>query len=561
MRRSPAAFGAVLVTAVAVGAVAGAARDPALTADLALPLTVAVAAMAVAVYTSVRRRRRTRTRTTPGGRVPTVVPPDELDRRVQRLLVATDDCVRTSREELRWAAARLGDGAIRGHAEAVELAASDLAAAFRMRQRLDDGEGGAQAPLEGIITRCEAAGRRLDAQTPGFDRTRALERTAREALERAEAGLREAAARVTVAEGTLAGLRERYALAASLPVAGHEEVAKNRLAFATACLHRGRRAVARGETGDAVVLLRAAEAAIDQADLLVAGVARLASALAAAEDILPAALTATETGLAEAARETGRAELRTRTVHGKALVAEVRRELDQEGPPGPAAEKNTSGDARAGGQEAAGRPGAGSPGPVGRGALDPLGALRRLEEVTAGLDRASQRRPEGARALDRLERALLVARSSVGAASDYVTTHRGAVGCEARTRLAEAERRLRAAERADTPVTASAPASRPDPAATAAPAPAAALCEAQEADVFGRQARQLAERDVRAYGTPYGEGLWTGGAVLGGILLDAPRRPGAPAAHPGDGGPASYGGPDTRARRDGGVLFRPERSP
>ncbi|WP_234285697.1 hypothetical protein, partial [Streptomyces venezuelae] len=30
------------------------------------------------------------------------------------------------------------------------------------------------------------------------------------------------------------------------------------------------------------------------------------------------------------------------------------------------------------------------------------------------------------------------ARSAIGAASDYITTHRGAVGSEARTRLAEA---------------------------------------------------------------------------------------------------------------------------
>ncbi|MGW2853096.1 hypothetical protein ACWDAZ_13965 [Streptomyces sp. NPDC001215] len=157
--------------------------------------------------------------------------------------------------------------------------------------------------------------------------------------------------------------------------------------------------------------------------------------------------------------------------------------------------------------------------------------------MTAGLDRASQRRPEGASALDRLDRALLVARGSVGAASDYVTTHRGAVGCEARTWLAEAERRLHAAERAGTPVS------------------AVALSDAREADAFGRRARQLAERDVRTYGTPYGEGLWTGGAVLGGILLDAPHRPGAP----GDGGPASYGGPGTRARRGGGDLFRRRR--
>ncbi|MGV9242987.1 TPM domain-containing protein [Streptomyces sp. NPDC003710] len=518
VRRVAAACAAAVV---AVGA-AAAGRDPGASGDLVLPLVAAVAAMAVAAYTSVRRRLRTRTRTTPGGRAPTVVRLDELDRRARWLLVGTDDCVRTSREELRWAAAQLGDEAIRGHAEALEAAASELAAAFGMRQRLDDGEEGARALLEEIVARCGAAGRRLDAEAPGFDRTRALERTAPGALEHAEARFREPAARIAEADGTLAELRGRYALSACLPVTGHDEQARDRLFFAATCLHRGRRAVDLGHTGSAVVHLRAAEAAVDQAALLVAGIARLASALATAARVLPDALTAAETDLREAAVGSARTDLRTRIAHGEAVVARLRRELGEE---------------------------KGGPGPGGRGVLDPVGALRRVEEVAAGLDRASRRRPEGPLALDRLERALLVARSSVGAASDYVTTRRGAVGCEARTRLAEAERRLRAAERTGAPA----------PAPSPAPAVAAALADAREADTLARQARQLAERDVRAYGTPYGEGIWTGGAVLGGILLDAPHRPGAPESHPGDGGPAGYGGPGTRARRDGGELFRTER--
>ncbi|MGW5475866.1 TPM domain-containing protein, partial [Streptomyces sp. NPDC004008] len=349
MRRAPVAFGAMLV-AVALGAVAGAGRDRATTGDLALPLIAAVAAVAVAVYTSVRRRRRTRTRTTPGGRVPTVVPLDELDRRARRLLVETDDCVRTSREELRWAAAQLGDEATREYAQALEDAASELAAAFGMRQRLDEGEGGARALLEEIVARCGAAGRRLDAQAAGFDGARALERTAREALERAEARSRESVARVAKTDDTLTGLRERYALSACLPVAGHQDVAEDRLSFAASCLHRGRRAAERGETGDATVLLRAAEAAVGQADLLAAGVARLASALTAAADALPGALTAMENDIAQAAAEPARADLRTRTAQGRVLVAELRREPGGEGV---ADSKNASGDETAAGEREA----------------------------------------------------------------------------------------------------------------------------------------------------------------------------------------------------------------
>lgn len=573
VRRGPAAAGAVLVPAVAAAVAAGHGQTS--TGDLVLPLVAVVAAVAVAAYASVRRRIRVTTRTTPGG-APTVVPLDELDRRARGLLVVTDDCVRTSRDELGWAAGQLGDAAVREYAEAVEFAASELAAAFRIRQRLDDGEGGRRVLLEEVAARCGAAGRRLDTEAAGFDQARALEQTVRDAVERAEARFREVAARVADADGTLAGLRAQYALAAYLPVAGHDEQARDRLVFATTCLNRARQAVDGDETAGAVVQLRAAEAAVGQAELLVTGIARLASALATATDHLPAALTDAETGLAQAREpldtEAARADLRGRIAYGESVVAQVRKETGGEG-----AEEDTGTEedtrAGAGGTDDAGtddgvtaaaatgatedrrteeetRAGAGASEDGGTtaagtgGRSDPVGALRRIEQVAVGLDRAVRHEADGPRVLRRLERAVLVARSTVGATADYVTAHRGAVGCEARTRLAEAERQLREAENTD---------------AAPVPAPAEALADAREADALARQARQLAERDVRAYGTPYGDGLRTGGAVLGGILLNAPHRHGDPPGYPGDGGPASYGGPGTRGRRDGGGLFRPAR--
>jgi hypothetical protein len=148
---------------------------------------------------------------------------------------------------------------------------------------------------------------------------------------------------------------------------------------------------------------------------------------------------------------------------------------------------------------------------------DPLGALRRLADAGAPL-LAEDRVPVDRAFLDRAFRdhALLPARSVVALASEFVTTHRGAVGVEARTRLSEAERHL-----ALTPRT---------------------LVDVRRADGLALEAQQLAERDVRAYGNPYAgpEGAGVGGAVLGGILLD--DTPDAPAA--------SFGGPRTRGRRD-----------
>jgi hypothetical protein len=146
---------------------------------------------------------------------------------------------------------------------------------------------------------------------------------------------------------------------------------------------------------------------------------------------------------------------------------------------------------------------------------DPLGVLRRI--VRAGSPLAAGRTGVLAAA------ALLTARSATTAADDFVATHRGAVGGTARTRLAEAERLLAAGDPADRP----------------------------RADTLAREARELAEQDVRVRGNLYpGTGHLSGdaGAFLGGILL-ADVTSGAPYEAPDIAPPASFGGPATRDRR------------
>ncbi|GHE32895.1 hypothetical protein GCM10017771_49780 [Streptomyces capitiformicae] len=406
--------------------------------DLILPVAAAGAAAAVATYSLVRRRRRTALRTTPTATFEEhLAPLSDLHRRGQRLLVETDDSVRTSAEELRFAAARSGDEAAKPYVEVLTEAQGELAIAFRLRQRLDEpGEGAdtlspddERALLEEILARCTTAQRRLDAAAPGFDQLRALERETTPALECAEARFRELTGRTATAATTLAGLRERYAPTACLPVVGHVEQAKDRLVFATVELNRARQAADTGNRERAAMHLRAAEGAVDQADVFVTGVERLAVELARA---------------AETAKR-----------------------------------------------------GAPFTGPYD----DPLGVLRR-----------QGRWP-------------LPAHSAVTATADFVTTHRGAVGVRARTRLAEAERHLVRAEDEG----------------------------AQRSHTLAQEARHLAEQDVRAYGNPYGGPVGDGiaGALLGGILLSE--------AHGGERGdlkgPACYGGTATRGRRAVGGQF------
>ncbi|MET9373373.1 TPM domain-containing protein [Streptomyces sp. NPDC002992] len=521
-------------------------------ADLVLPVVLVGGAGAVAAYVWTKRRRRAGAESGPtpqgepgwggpgGGapRKPAQIPLDTLDGQARQALVATDDAVRTSQEELGFAAAQFGDDAVKPFTEAVAFAKAELTAAFRLRQKLDDAfpedDATRRSMLEEILGRCDQANARLDAESEDFDRLRALECTAPEALATAEAAFREQTGRVVTAEAALVAMRERYAESAASPVASDAEQAKDRLVFATTHLNQARQAVDAGDNGVAAVHIRAAEGAVDQAARLSEAVDRRARELAEAVGKLPTALAETEADLADArgllrgtAEGVPTADLQGRIARAETVVADVRRTVEA-------------------------------------GRYDPIDALRRIERADAALDEAlegARERESGtrrARAL--LDQAMLTARSAIGAAADYITTHRGAVAAEARTRLAEAQRRLGKAE-----------------ALAAAEDPQAALAEAQQADALARLAQDLAEQDVRTYGNPNGLGGVSGvgggggglgGAVLGGIILGGLFGGSSGGGFGGGGlggggfggggfggGPGRFGGGGTRGRLGGGGRF------
>ncbi|MET9467955.1 TPM domain-containing protein [Streptomyces sp. NPDC006544] len=519
--------------------------------DFVLPVVAVGAAGALGAYAYTRRRRRSAGAGAggPGGpkttgwsgqdTAPAPTPLPDLDVRAKELLVGTDDAIRTSTEELGFATAEFGEEAVAAFTAAVDFGRSELTAAFRLRQQLDDAypedDATRRRMLDEIVARCTEANRRLDAQSDDFDRLRDLERNAPRALAAVEARFAALKGRTATAEATLTALGRQYADSASAPVATHPEQAEDRLLFATSSLGEARAAIGSGDNGKAAVHVRAAEGAVDQAATLVDAVERRAQELAEAAGKLPVALNETDTDLADARglltgtpEGTSTADLRGRIGRAEAVLADVRQE------------------------QSAGR-------------YDPMDALRRVEEADAALDEAlagARERESGRqRAAALLDQALLTARSAVGAAADYVTTSRGVVGSQARTRLAEAQRHL---ERTT---------------ALAASDPPGALAEAQRAESLARQAQQLAEQDVGAYQNPYGsgggrrQGGGMSGAVLGGIILGeilgGGRRGGGGGGFGGGGGggfgggfgggggsgPGSFGGGGTRGRMGGGGRF------
>ncbi|ANH93236.1 hypothetical protein A8713_20455 [Streptomyces sp. SAT1] len=498
--------------AAPTAAAAAPGQDETSGADLVLPLA-AVGAVAVgAGYGYVRRTRRARTRTTPGGghdepaEARGLDEPLETEERARRSLVMADDCVRTSREELAFAEARFGGAAVAPFAAAVREAGTELAAAFAVRLVSGDRTAptaptaptdpdGLRQARAGVIGRCEEAGRVLDAAAGDFDALRGLDRGVGGAVRVAETRFRALTGRTAAAESVLAGLARRYAPSASDQVTGHAEQARDRLMFATVHLNQARQSADRDERDAAIAHLRAAEGAVAQAAVFLDGIERLAAALDEAAALVPAALSGAEaeraaarTGPADVPADVPAGETRSRVLHLDGVLASVRQEL------------------------ASGRP------------YGPLDALRRIVAAATPLGTGRTGVLSAA--------ALLVARSTVAGAADFVTTHRGAVGPEARTALAEAERLL---------------------------AVSGATADLLSADTLARAARERAEQDVRVHGNPCADadvdaiGSPTGGpgfsgtpgaagAVLGGILLGP--SPTAP--------PASFGGPRTRARHVGG---------
>jgi hypothetical protein len=443
----------------------------------------------------------------------------DLGYRANAALIDLDDAVRTSEQELGLARGQFGEDAVTGFRATLQASRAELVRAFEIRQRLDDEvaetEPERRAMLAEILRICATADARLDAQAEDFDRLRDLERTVPEVLARLTTALDGVEARLPDAERRLATLRTAFAAAALGSVADNLPQARSLLAGGRTQIVQAQAALAAGRRGEAAVGARAGEEATEQAGTLVDGIGRLAEELAQARARIADTRADLELDLAEA-RALGD-DLAAVVARTAAALAAADRDLRADPPELP----------------------------------DPPAVLRRLTEAASALDaalataRAETVRDERARVA--LDGALLAARSAVAAASDFLTTRRGAVGSEARTRLAEAQRHLDLAT------------------GQAAHDPVAALARARQADALARAAQRLAEQDVSqwsARSSGAGAAVDLGSLVLGGILFGDGRGGGVFGRGASRGGgfgggfsPGSFGGSGTRGRRGTGGRF------
>jgi hypothetical protein len=452
----------------------------------------------------------------------------ELEEQAARMLVETDDAIRTSEQELGFAIAQFGQESATGFSTALDTAKQELADAFRLRARLD---GDTPVPeveryqaLRQIVEKCTRANAALDAQTTAFEDLRDLQHRAPEVLAQLDALLAGAPELIQKSNTSLSAAAARFSPQALEPVAQNPEQARQLVTFATGAIAQAKSDLAADRQGQAAVATRTAQEALGQVGQLTSAVDRRLADLEQARDGLAAII----------------AEVDGEIVQGRGLL---------EGADATAV-------ARLGGLE---QEAAVVKAEVQSGHGDPLDQLGRLQAVDAQLDelllglQSEHDRRAGARAM--LEQALLGARSDVAAAQDFITTRRGAIGSQARTLQAEAERRLSTAM------------------SLQATDPTAALEAARQASSYARSAQQQASSDLNGFGG--GMGMGGGGrsgsagggmaggalggllgAVLGGIATEAMRSGGGRSrAGPAVRQPGGFQGAPGGGRRSTGGRF------
>merc|ERR1711960_6935 len=409
-----------------------------------------------------------------------------------------------SEKELGFARAQIGDKAATEFVEALSTARRLLEKAFTLRQRLDDetpdSDEQKRAWNQQIIQLC--------AQAEAFDELRRLEQDAPEALARVRDAHRRAADALEEADARLTSLSASYAPDALATIADNPAQARERLSFADEQLTAADAAIADGERGDAAVSIRAAEDAVGQAELLEQAAHKLAADFAEAERGASHLIADLENDVATASA------LPDPDGRIAAVIAATRAEIDR-----------------------------------GRGMLTgtdrrPLMTLQALEAANTQIDdtvRAVRDEQERARrAAQLLDQQILLAQAQMSAAEDFITARRGAVGAQARTRVAEAGASLVRAQQ------------------LRASDPAQALTHAQRADQLAAQAIRSAQADVGSFSgsmqsTRSGGGDMMG-AVLGGIVINSLLGGGSGGRRGGDFGFPRGGGSRGRSSRGG---FRP----
>lgn len=428
-------------------------------------------------------------------------------------LLAVDDLVREMDQEAAFAEAEFGAAAADPFRQAIAQARTELAAAFTVRQKLDDAtpeDAATRAAMyREIVERTSRAEVIIDRQRQSIADLRAMEKRAPEILAALPAKSDALDARYAAAQATYAQLQATCAESLWKPLDGNLAEAAKRVEVVRSAADRGAAAIAAGDTLTGTRVAVASELALSQAGDLLGAIERLSADAADASAKIAGVLDDTEADLAAA---------EAATMAAGAAAA---------GPASPLASRIR--DAR--GLVTATRATMATPKP------DVIAAYRQAAQAAQAADDVlAAVRTEA----DRLAREAATLTATIRAAeleyqraADFIATRRSSVDREARTRLAEAERHLAAAQ-------------------TLAPNDLArAADEARQADALAEEAMRLAASDFDRHdsgGAPPrggGGGMDVAGILVGaavGAVLSGGGFGGTPWGSSGHGGGGGFGG-------------------
>lgn len=333
----------------------------------------------------------------------------DLARRAQSALVAADEHIRLAVDEVSFAEAELGPSAVSDLRTALESVRTHMQEAFHLQQlnhdEIPDTPEELRTRNTRIIQLCEWAEDLLEDRMAALAEPIERARRAPEIIARVRADATRIRARLPHARETVERLGARYAPSALEGVAANPAEAEQLLGFAEHSAAVAERRREAGQREQANLALEAATEAARRAETLVDAVETFEVEALRAESTLAAII------------EDSRADLiAARSAPQVPAVVDAMSALQSALASLPAAGVNT----------------------------DPFAHLTRMREANAALDAAvAAARERAARpipelghvrhAIDDADRQLAVAR-------DVIAGHRGWIGADARTRLAEAER-------------------------------------------------------------------------------------------------------------------------
>lgn len=346
--------------------------------------------------------------------------PKDLDALANVLLLEVDELLQDTRDELGFAEAQFRDADVAPLRNAVDQAANELRDAFLLRQKLDDNDpeppAERKAVLERLIQHCETAKNLLTSQTARIEEIRDLERNAPDILRALEAQVAEVERGIPVVERRFEALRT-FAPNVWEPLDGNVGEARKRLEYTREAATEGLAAVAESRRQDAAFAAREGQTALADAKALLDAIEQQATLVDEANARVQEELTAAEADIAAA-----RTALRDGRISGGADAL-----------------------ARAEAQLQSARRQAGA------AARDPFAIIQLAQEANSGADAVledvREERERQRRQAEACQANIRRAETAYRRAADYIFARRGGVGSEARTRLAEAERRLDVARR------------------------------------------------------------------------------------------------------------------